>query len=437
MKKILEYLNRFKVYINNSIWVLTGMVVRMLITIFIISRVAKLLGTDDFGWYNLAISVFTVLFSFSALGFNQSFVIKHIVNDESSKERVLGTTIISRIVWSLVLLGLFAIWIIASGAEHNYWIVLLACCCILFQVSELFVAYYQWKLKANIYIGLTLIVLVIVASLLILGLYMKYGLTYFISIYLLERVLFLIGLLITFNKLDIKLKELKFDKQLFRSLFFQSWPLLMGAILTALYARFDQFLIKYFLSISDIGIYGTAVILSQIWYVVPSLIIPILYPKIAEKKKEKDYDNYFKVITLLYGTLNYLALGVVIFMYIFGDYIILELYGEAYADSTFILKILIWNLMILFQSHLTTSVMIIEGRERYLFNTKLASVFINVVLNIIFLASYGIVFAAYSLLISSFVSWILLAFFDSKMRMLLILNIKSYLLPFNFKKYMI
>ncbi|MEM9681106.1 MAG: polysaccharide biosynthesis C-terminal domain-containing protein, partial [Bacteroidota bacterium] len=180
-----------------------------------------------------------------------------------------------------------------------------------------------------------------------------------------------------------------------------------------------------------------AIILTQIWYVVPSLIIPILYPKIAEKKKEKDYDNYFKVITLLYGTLNYLAIGVVLFMYVFGDYIILELYGSDYKDSTFILKILIWNLIILFQSHLTTSVMIIEGRERYLFNTKLASVIINVVLNIIFLAKYGIEFAAYSLLISSFVSWIIMALFDSKMRMLLKLNIKSYMLLFNFKKYMI
>ncbi len=413
------------------------MVVRMLITIFIVSRIANQIGTEDFGWYNFAISVFTVLFSFSALGFNQSFVIKHIVNNEDSKEAVLGTSILARVFWSLLILAVFALWIVLTGAEVNYWVVLLTCTCILFQVSELFVAYYQWRLKANVYVGVALIALVIVAALLIFGLYMGYGLVYFISIYVLERVLILFGLLIAFNKLEIKLTDLKFDYALFKTLLLQSWPLLLGAILTALYARFDQFLIKYFLSMSDIGIYGTAIILTQIWYVIPSLIIPILYPKIAEKKKEKDYDNYYKVITLLYGTLNYFALGVILLMYIFGDYIILELYGKEYADSVYILKILIWNLIILFQSHLTTSMMIIEGRERYLFNTKLVSVIINVVLNIIFLATYGIVFAAYSLLISSFVSWIVLALFDSKMRMLLKLNIKSYTLPINFKKYMI
>ena len=413
------------------------MVVRMLITIFIVSRIANQIGTEDFGWYNFAISVFTVLFSFSTLGFNQSFIIKHIVNNEDSKEAVLGTSIITRVFWSILILCFFALWILVTGAEVNYWVVLLASTCILFQVSELFVAYYQWRLKANVYVSVSLVVLLIVAVLLIYGLYMDYGLVYFISVYVIERVLILLGLTFTFNKLDIKLRDLKFDYALFKMLFLQSWPLLLGAILTALYARFDQFLIKYFLSMSDIGIYGTAIILTQIWYVVPSLIIPILYPKIAEKKKEGDYDNYFKIITLLYGALNYIALGVIALMYIFGDYIILELYGKDYADSVYILKILIWNLIILFQSHLTTSMMIIEGRERYLFNTKLVSVIVNIVLNVIFLATYGIVFAAYSLLISSFISWIVLALFDSKMRMLLKLNIQSYTLPFNLKKYMI
>lgn len=436
MKNLIGYLTRFKIYVSNSAWVLAGLIVRMLITIFIVSRIASQIGTQDFGWYNLAISFFTILFAISTLGLNQSFVIKHFVNDDKDVPRILGTSIIGRVLFSLLLLGSFALWIVWTNADSNYWVVLIAGSSVLFQISDLFVGYYQWKLKANIYITVNIVSIVIVALLLITGLYLDCGLLYFISIYALERVLILIGLMIIFHINDIKLQKLTFDFKLFRSLFQYSWPLMLGAVLTAVYARFDQFLIKQFINMEAIGIYGTGIILSQIWYVVPSLIIPILYPTIAEKKKNNEMKVYYRLIKVLYSTLNYSALLIILFIYVFGELIIIKLYGESYRDSIIVLYILIWNLVILFQSHLTTSVMIIEGREKYLFNIKLIGVIVNIVLNIIFLAAYGIIFAAYSLLISSFVSWILSALFDSKMRHLLKLNLSSYLVIFNPKKYL-
>lgn len=437
MKNLIGYLTRFKIYVSNSAWVFAGLVVRMLITIFIVSRIANKIGTEDFGWYNYAISFFTILFAISTLGLNQSFLIKHFVNDDKDVPRILGTSIIGRVLFSSILLGSFALWIIWSNADPNYWVVLIAGSCVVFQVSDLFVGYYQWKLKANIYITVNIVSICIVAILLIIGLYLNYGLFYFISIYALERVLILLGLMITFHLNDIKLQKLSFDFKLFKSLFKYSWPLMLGAVLTAVYARFDQFLIKQFINMEAIGIYGTGIILSQIWYVVPSLIIPILYPTIAEKKKNNEMIKYYRLIKTLYSVLNYAALLIILFMYLFGELIIIELYGESYRDSIIVLYILIWNLVILFQSHLTTSVMIIEGREKYLFNIKLAGVVVNIVLNIIFLAKYGIIFAAYSLLISSFVSWILSSIFDSKMRHLMKLNLSSYLLIFKIKKYLV
>jgi len=78
--------------------------------------------------------------------------------------------------------------------------------------------------------------------------------------------------------------------------------------------------------------------------------------------------------------------------------------------------------------------MIIEGNEKYLFKIKLVSVIVNIVLNVIFLANFGVEVAAYSLLISSFVSWIALSIFNKDMKRLVQLNLKSFLVPFNIKK---
>ncbi|MBT8272667.1 MAG: oligosaccharide flippase family protein [Bacteroidia bacterium] len=433
MDKFKFYLNKFKIYITNSAWVLGGIIIRAIITIFIVSQIASHIGTSEFGWYNLGISVFTVLYAVSALGLNPSFLIKYLVKGDYKEERVLGTALYSRLSASFIILLLLAAWIYFFTSEPNYWVLIIASSAIFFQASEVIKSYYQWKLRADVYVTITTVSLVIEALLLLYGLYKGFGLLYFISVYALERLMILIGLLFVFN-LEIKLKHLKFDIAFFKTLFLQSWPLLFGALLTALYARFDQILIKYFLTATDLGIYGTAIILTQIWLIIPSLIIPVIYPKIAQLKNNSDPTKYHQLILFLYGLLNYSAIIIVLFILIFGEWIILSLYGADYIDSVYLLYILIFNMLILFQSHLTSSVMIIENEEKYLLKIKVVSVIVNISLNIALLATMGVKFAAYSLIIASVISWIVMALFNKKMTQLLVLNLKSFLAPLYLKQ---
>lgn len=433
MDNIFLYYNKFKIYITNSIWVVLGLIVRTLIVIFLVSRIANMLGLSDFGWYNFAISIFTILYSVSTLGFGDSFVIKYFVNKEFSVEEIIGTTLIARIIGSLILLFFLSLWIMSFTEDLNYWVLLIASISILFQSSDVLSIYFQWKLKANVYVPVTLVSLAVVALLLIYGILNDFGLFYFITVYTLERVLMFFGLLWKINK-EVLVKNFKFSITLLKSLLIQSWPLLLGALLTALYARFDQVLIKLFLTTADLGIYSTGIILSQIWFVFPSLIIPVLLPKIAQLRLEDDNTKYNKTIFLLYGILNYVALAVIVFIFIFGRPIIEKLYGTEYSESVFILKILIINLIILFQSHLTSNIMVLEDQEKYLFKIKLISVISNIILNITLLSTLGVRFAAFSLLISSVISWFIMARFNKRMFELMKLNLKSFLLPLHINK---
>lgn len=433
MQILSEYLKRFKIYITNSAWVFSSLVIRTLIVIFIVSKIANHLGISDFGWYNFGISIFTIFYSISTLGFGDSFLIKYFVDGKTPPEEIICTALIARIIGSLLLLIIILIWIVGFTKDYHNWVILIISTSILFQSSEVFGAYYQWKLKANVSVPVTVISLIIVSILLIFGITKNYGLFYFAIIYTLERVLIFFGLLWVINK-EVPLRTFRFNVILFKLLFIQSWPLLLGALLTALYSRFDQVLIKYFLTTADLGVYGTSIILSQIWLVFPSLIIPVLFPKIAQLKLDDDKKNYNNVLLVLYGILNYTAIGVILFIFIFGDFIVNMLYGKEYADSVFILNILILNLIFLFQSHLTSSIMILENEEKYLFKLKLVSVLCNVLLNLILLSLLGVRFAAFSLLISSFISWVLMAMFNKKMFALLKLNCQSFLIPLHIKK---
>jgi O-antigen/teichoic acid export membrane protein len=435
--KITYIIKRFQVYFINYLWIIFGYALRLLTIIFIVSKIADKIGLEDFGWYNLGISFFTILLPISALGFNSDFIIKYLVENRDNIEgqkSILGTLFVSRCIFSLIILSLLALWISFSKVENNYWIVFIGAISILFMSSDTLSCYFQWKLKANIYVSVTAISVSIVAILLVIGLYLNLGVFYFMSIYVIERLLTFLGITFVFNKKVFKIKSLVFKSEIFKTLFFQSWPLLLGALLTALYGRFDQFLVKYFLSIEDVGIYGTSIILTQIWLVIPILIVPILYPKITQLRKDNDQEKYKKAIILLYGILNYSAVLVIVFTLIFGDLVVRQLYGDKYLDSIVILYVLIFNLLILFQSQLTTSILILEGKEKYLFKIKLVSVLSNILFNVLFLTNFGVIYAAYSLIFSAFLSWFVLAIFDKTMFNLLKLNFQSFLLPFQLKK---
>ncbi|SEQ45863.1 Membrane protein involved in the export of O-antigen and teichoic acid [Hyunsoonleella jejuensis] len=433
---IIDLIKRFKIYLVNYLWIIFGYALRLLLIIFIISKIADKIGIEDFGWYNLGISFFTILTTIAALGFNSSFIIKHLVgykDGSDQQKKMLGTFLISRIIASVVILFVLGVWITFSGVDSKYWIVFIATSSILFMSNEVLSSYFQRKLQASIYISVTAVSLFIVAILLVIGLYLDFDVYYFITIYVLERVFIFIGICLAFHKKVFKLNEMQFRVSILKKMLPYSWPLMFGALLTGLYARFDQFLIKYYLSINELGIYGTAVILSQIWLVIPSLIVPVLYPKIVELKKDNEDKKYEKTILLLYGILNYSAIAIILLTIIFGEFIIMQLYGEKYFNSVEVLKILIFSHLILFQSHLTTSMLILEEKEKYLFKIKLVSVISNVIFNTIFLANFGITYAAYSIIISAVLSWFILALFDKTMFYLLRLNLKSFLIPFYIK----
>jgi O-antigen/teichoic acid export membrane protein len=421
----------------NSSWVLLGYFMRLLIIIFVYAKIAELIGAEDNGWYNLAISCFTILYALSTLGFDSTFVIKKLVEESDSpdnQKRLLGTFFFGRIVFSLCLLTGLALYIWFFANDIRYWVLLIASFAALFQGYDIFYSYYQWKFRANVYVSAELISLLISSLGFIYGLFMGYGIFYFITIYAAERLFFLCGLLFHFHKNVFPIHSLSFSLKELRINFMLSWPLMVGALLTALYQKFDQFLIGPILSMEDLGIYGPSVTLSQIWLVVPSLIVPVVFPKIAMLRKEKNRKRYKEMIYTVYGLLNYLAIGVIIFILLFGDLIVTQLYGIQYLKSIPLLYVLIFETLILFQSNLTSYILILEDEEKYLFVIKLVGVVMNIILNIIFLKIYGLSFAPWSLLISAASCWLVMGLFNKKMGNLVRLNFASFLLVFNLKK---
>ena len=176
--KILYIIKRFQIYFINYLWIIFGYALRLLTIIFIVSKIADKIGLEDFGWYNLGISFFTILLPISALGFNSDFIIKYLVENRDNSDgqkAILGTLFVSRSLFSLIILSFLALWIYFFGIEINYWVVFIGATSILFMSSDTLSCFFQWKLKANVYATVTAVSLSLVAILLIIGLYCTYS----------------------------------------------------------------------------------------------------------------------------------------------------------------------------------------------------------------------------------------------------------------------
>jgi O-antigen/teichoic acid export membrane protein len=91
----------FQKYVKNTGWLMFGKVSSLLITVV----VARYLKPESFGDLNFVIAFTTIVAAIGSLGLD-TFIIREIINDESKKEEILGTSLAMRIGFNLLLLPL-------------------------------------------------------------------------------------------------------------------------------------------------------------------------------------------------------------------------------------------------------------------------------------------------------------------------------------------
>lgn len=166
--------------------------------------------------------------------------------------------------------------------------------------------------------------------------------------------------------------------------------------------RLDVFIILFFLSYNDLGIYSIGVALSQmVWYISNS-VNTILFPYLLAEKKNGSDELFISKVIRYNFVLNFFTL---LFIVIFGYWLVILLYGESYHNSYIIFLILAPGLLA-------------DGIARNIFTwiksyrnpiilskISLCTLFINIALNYFLIPQYGIYGAA----LTSFITYFLRA----------------------------
>ncbi len=402
----------FKKYFSNTSWLLFEKVARLVLNFFVTIAVIRYLGPDEFGLYSYAISFYGLFVAFVSLGL-ESISIRELVRHPEKRDEILGSVFYTQLVGAVIAISLMALTLLITSEElFTSILILIISVSSFFQTFNVIDYYFRSTVKAKYSVYVLFFSVLLVSLIKFTLIIIQAPLEYFIIAYAFEFVFNAIGYFIVYHIQKLKVVQWKFDKKLAINLLKDSWPLILSGVVVSIYMKVDQVLIKNMLDAKEVGYYAAAVRLSESWYFIPVAISNALFPAIVNAKNIGK-ELYQSRLQKLYDILAWIAIGISIPVSFFSTDIINLLYGAKYLASAPILTIYIWAGAAVFLGVASSQYLVTENLTKIsLFRTSLG-MFVNVVLNILFIPKYGIVGSAVATLISYSLATFSIVFFKN------------------------
>jgi O-antigen/teichoic acid export membrane protein len=204
----------------------------------------------------------------------------------------------------------------------------------------------------------------------------------------------------------------------------ESWPLIFAGVAVSLFLKIDQIMIKEILTDSAAGSYAAAVRLSETWYFIPMMITTSLFPAIVNAKVRNDGSHLIRM-QRLFDLMIYLSFAIALPITFLSPFIIELLFGIEYIAAAQILIIQIWTSIFISLGVASGVWLINENKQKLIFLQTTLGAVLNIVLNFIFIPSYGIVAAALTSAFSQLFASLLFDLFFKSTRILFTMKLKA------------
>lgn len=403
--------------LGNTTWLFGEKVLQLFLGLFVGVWVARYLGPEGFGLYNYIIAIVLLFSVVAKLGLEQ-IVVRDISRDISQKEETLGTGCILRFVASL--LATIGVIIFALISEPNdptirLFVGIFALANSFSRSMEVIDYWFQSQVQSKYVVVAKNIIYVIINIAKIIAIQLQAPLLVFIVIISIEQILTAIGLAVVYQFSGSLIKAWRFSRDRAFSLLQDSWPLILANIVTVIYMRIDQVMLAQMVSTESVGIYSAAVKISEMWYFVPISIINSVYPSVVQGKELGNQIYYGRIQKLLsiVAIIGYLAAIPITFL---SPYIVNLIYGVQYAEAANILTIHIWAGLFIGLGVARTTWLTTENLTKFAAATTALGAVINIILNTLWIDTYGGTGAAVATVISQIVASYLSGLFFKPIR---------------------
>lgn len=349
--------------------------------------IARQLGSGDFGLLSSVTATIGLLSIVAYLG-NESTAAREIAHRPDDGASILGAVILSRaccacmiamVFWALILMD----W--SDGGRHSR-LLLIASAGLISPVLAAFGLWFVGVGKAHLPAVVSLIGVSISLGVRLLLLYREAGLEAYIWAGLVESlvtgsllcvILFRVGGKVSFSH---ALKETKV-------LFAGSWPLLIGAVATAVYTRIDILFISWMRGSSEAGIYAAATRVSEAAYAIPAYFGGAVTAALVKEFKQDG--GFGEIADRYHRSTAALAYLITIPLVAFLPLLIRKVFGDEYAHSASIAQIHVLTVFFMALGVARGRLLVVQGWTRFAMVSAISGCVINLILNLILVPSYG------------------------------------------------
>ena len=386
--------------VENISWLFFDKILRMGVGLFVGVWIARYLGPEQFGLLSFATAFIGLFGAIAAMGL-QGIVVRDIVRDPEGSRVTLGTAALLQVLGGLVayVLMLVAIAYIRPDDFLARSIVAILGSMLLLKASEVAVYWFESQVLSKYTVWVQNGVFLVISAIKVVLILQQAPLTAFVWAILAEGVLVALILLTVMGKRGPSIARLRVSTERAKTLLKDSWPLILSAIAVSIYMKIDQVMLGQMLGDEAVGIYSAAVRVSEIWYFIPLVIVASVFPAILEAKKRSD-ELYYARLKSLFDLMSLISVPVALVMTFLSPFVVVFLFGDAYAEAGTVLAIHIWASVFVFLGVASSKWFLAENLQRHLFVRTFLNGLINIVLNYLLIPRYGAAGAAVALVIS-------------------------------------
>lgn len=388
-----------------------GLVFTKVIALFYKVVFSRYYGAHGLGVFSIGFGIFTLLTTFSILGFNYGLSRYISLYQEKNKEKLRNIILIFFSV-SFVLSIIFAIGLVflsnylaviykidELAVILRYFAAAIPLYVIILMLQKIFEGFKDFKYSAILEGSINFLKFVFLVICVFYSFKLPFVvLSFVLTIFLVD----IFGALLV--RKYIKLKEIinsKVDKDLLLDVIRFSWPLSLVFILHTVLNQFDSLILGYFSSPVDVGVYNLATSIAGLISLASLVGGPVLLPSFGDLYSKKDDTNMKSLYISSIKWLTLLSFPILFITVSYPGFVLKFIGGSEFSAGAVTLMIISIAFLINTVFIATTMLLMAIGKTKYLLmNTSTALIF-NLILNVILIKRYGIIGAAITFLITA------------------------------------